>query len=55
MTRYDVTITDGTHLEVHRSVSWSQRNRLVDFGFRHGLTVRATDAAPKARGKGTYR
>lgn len=55
MTRYTVTITDGTYVEIHRDQSALDRNRWADFAFRHDLRCIVTESAPKVRGEGTYR
>lgn len=53
--RYDVAIIQDNVAEIHRDQSWVQRNRWVDFGFRHGLRVVVTEHRAKVRGEGTYR
>jgi hypothetical protein len=53
--RYDVAIMQGNVAEIHRDQSWGQRNRWVDFGFRHGFRVVVTEHHSRTRGEGTYR
>ena len=55
MRRYDVSVSDGSIVEMHRAVGYAERNRLVDFAFRHGLRHRVADAPDRTRGEGTYR
>ena len=55
MPTYDVTIIDGHRIDVHRRVSYIERNRLADFAFRHDLTFRCVPHKERIRGEGTYR
>jgi hypothetical protein len=51
MTRFDVTTTDGVQVERRRSVDAAERNRLVDFAWRHALRVIVRPADPRPERK----
>lgn len=44
---YIVTIHDGKLVETHRRLSALERNRLVDFAFRHGLRYSWSETAAR--------
>lgn len=52
---YDVTISDGTRSEVRRDLDPYERNRAVDFAWRHGLAYYVRPAESLSVGNGRYR
>lgn len=48
---FDVTVTDGVQVERRRSVDVAERNRLVDFAWRHGFRAIVREADPRPERK----